>query len=527
MSNRCYDVIVIGGGHNGLVTACYLAKAGKSVCVLERRDILGGCSSTEELWPGFKISPAAYVISLFLPRIMNDLKLEEHGLKILPRNPACFKLMPDGRSFILGHNEKENYKEISRFSKKDADAFIKYNAFLTKIAEAVEQTLDKSFPPLPVRARDIFKWFKMVKPFWPLRKELQDVTEVMTGAATPILERWFETESLKATLATDAIIGAFISPSMAGSAYVLLHHVMGEAGGKRGVWGYVQGGMGELATALENSAKELDVDIIRNAEVQNINITKTKKGNQVTGVTLTNGNKLNAKVIASSVDPNLTFMKLLGEQYLSDEYTEKIKKIDYKSASAKLNLALDRLPSFKNTDNRDLNIALRGTTHISPTMEYIEKAYDYAKYGLPSDKPILEITIPSLVDPTLAPKGKHVMQMFIQYAPYEIQGGWNDTSKDAFIENCFDVLYEYAPDIRDVVLHKQLLTPVDLEQKYGLTGGNIFQGSMNLHNLGPFRIRPETPVKGLYLCGASIHPGGGVMGACGMNAANVILNKGV
>ena len=514
-------VIVIGGGHNGLVTACYLAKAGKEVTVYESRDILGGCSSTEELWPGFKVSPAAYVISLFLPKIMKDLKLKENGLDILPRNPACFKLMPDGKSFILGHDEKDNYREISRFSEKDAKAMPKYDAFLTKVAEAVEQTLDKPFPELPPRLRDGYRWFQMAKPFWPLRHELQDVTEVMTGPATPILDRWFENEALKATLATDAIIGAFIAPSMSGSAYVLLHHVMGEAGGKRGVWGYVKGGMGGLATALSCTAGQLGVDIIRSQPVKSINVNKGK----VTGVTLENDHVIDADIVASSLDPHLTFMGLLGEHHLPDDYITRLGKIDYKSASAKLNLALDRLPNFINADNRDLTQAMRGTTHISPTTEYIERAYDDAKYGMPSSKPILEITVPSLVDKTLAPEGKHVMQMFIQYAPYEIKGGWTPENRDKFIESCFDVLKDYAPDIKETVLHKQLLTPVDLEKTYGLTGGNIFQGSMNLHNLGPFRIRSQTPIKGLYLCGSAIHPGGGVSGGCGHNAAKTILGK--
>ena len=514
-------VIVIGGGHNGLVAACYLAKAGKKVTVLERRDILGGCASTETLWPGFKISPAAYVISLFLPKIIKDLKLKENGLRILPRDPACFKLTPDGKSFVLGHDAKENYKEIARFSEKDAKAIPQYEAFLTRVSEAVEQTLDKPFPVLPPRLRDSYKWFQTAKSFWPTRHELQDVTEIMTGAAAPVLDRWFENESLKATLATDAIIGAFVSPTMAGSAYVLLHHVMGEAGGQRGIWGYVEGGMGALATSLAKTAQQLGVVIARNAPVKSIDVNNGK----VVGVTLEDGDFIEASTIASSVDPHLTFMGMLGEHYLPDEYVTRLGKIDYKSASAKLNLALDRLPNFINSDNRDLTVAMRGTTHISPTTEYIEKAYDDAKYGTPSRKPILEITVPSLVDKSLAPEGKHVMQMFIQYAPYEIKGGWTKENRDKFVESCFGVLEGYAPDIRETVLHKQLLTPVDLEKTYGLTGGNIFQGSMNLHNLGPFRIRSRTPVKGLYLCGASIHPGGGVMGACGLNAVRTILGK--
>lgn len=514
-----FDCIIIGAGHNGLVAAAYLAKAGRKVCVLEKRHVLGGCSSTEELWSGFKVSPAAYVISLFLPRIIRELKLKENGLKILPRDPSSFTPLPDGRSLLLGHDAESNRKQIAKFSQKDADAYPRYESFLTRTAEALEPLMESRLPKFPPGPIDMIKWWQLIKPVKQLGGDLQSAVELMTGAATPILHRWFESEALKATLATDAIIGAFMPPSSPGSAYVLLHHVMGHAGGKRGVWGYVRGGMGGLADVLATVCEQLGVEVRCESAVAGIDV----KGGVASGVTFENGDSIDAPVVISNVDANVTFLKLLGRDHLSGEFTESIEAIDYASASAKINLALDGLPDL-NTGDVDPAIALRGTTHISPTIEYIERAYDDAKYGMPSRRPVLEITMPTTVDDTLAPAGKHIMSMFVQYAPYELaDGNWDDDLRNAFADTCINVLAEYAPNIHDIVLHRQVLTPVDLERVYGLTGGNIFQGAMNLHQLGPMRSACRTPIRGLYLCGAATHPGGGVLGACGLNAAETVL----
>lgn len=537
--NQAFDCVVIGGGHNGLVTAAYLAKAGKRVCVLERREILGGCSNTEELWPGFKVSTAAYVISLFLPEIIKELKLKENGLEILPRNPSSFTPMLDGRSLMLGPDTKANQESIGQFSKKDAEAFPKYEAMLEKVAEKLEPVLASTAPdPLPLssswrkrsigkRLRDLNQMRKLYSATSDLGDDLPEVIELMTGAARPILERWFESEVLKATLATDAIIGAFASISSPGTAYVLLHHVMGEAGGARGVWGYVRGGMGGLANALEKVCLDLGVTIKRATPVKSIDINQGK----VVGVTTESGEHLETSNVASTVDARLTFERMIEPSDLPADFLSAIQRIDYASASAKINMALSEPPNFTCTDTSGIGPEHRGTIHFSETVEMIERGYDDAKYGEPSKEPIVEMTIPSSVDNTIAPEGQHVISMFVQYAPYKLREGlhWDDI-KETFADKCIEVVARYAPNVPDAILHRQVLSPLDLERTFGITGGNIMQGAMNFNQL--FMMRPipgwadhTTPVNGLYLCGAASHPGGGVMGACGRNGAREILRR--
>ncbi len=533
---KAYDVIVIGGGHNGLVTAAYLAKAGKSVCVLERRHVLGGCATTENLWPGYKVSTAAYVISLFLPKIIQDLKLKKYGLNILPRNPSSFTPLADNRYLLLGPDEHANQKEIAKFSQKDAEAYAEYNALLERVAETIEPVLSRPAPdPLPLpndfrsvgfgkKLGDAGKLWALYKAMKDLGTDLPEAIELLTGAARPILDRWFESETLKSTLATDAIIGAFASISAPGTAYVLLHHVMGEAGGARGVWGYVQGGMGGLADALEAACNDLKVDIVREAEVKRILVDN----NQAKGVELADGRHFEARSVASSVDAHLTFEKFLDPEMLPSDFQEAVSRIDYSSASVKVNVALAEAPEFTCLPGKGIGPQHQGTIHVSPTMDYIERAYDDAKYGQPSRSPILEITLPSSVDTTISPEGKHVMSMFVQYGPYQLaENNWDDIKED-FGDRCIELLAELAPNVPDAIEHRQVLSPLDMERIYGITGGNIMQGAMHLHQL--YMMRPvagwadhRTPIDGLYLCGAASHPGGGVMGACGKNAAEQIL----
>ncbi len=531
-----YDAIVIGGGHNGLVTAAYLAKAGKSVCVLERRHVLGGCATTEDLWPGFKVSTAAYVISLFLPEITRDLRLKSYGLHILPRNPSSFTPLPDGRSLTLGPDPELCRREISKFSLQDAAAYPQYNRLLEKVASVLEPILCQAAPdPLPLpqewrhvrlgkRLRDTSRLWHLHQSLKGLGDRLPEAIELLTGAARPILERWFEAEVLRATLATDAIIGAFDSISAPGTAYVLLHHVMGEAGGARGVWGYVQGGMGGLATALERACIDQKVDIFRESPVARI----ATSGQRVTGVVLEDGTPLDAPVVASSVDAHLTFEKMMTADQLPDFFRQAVSRISYASASAKLNLALAEPPNFTALPSTGVAPHHHGTMHVSPTIDYLERAYDDAKYGKPSEQPVLEMTMPSSLDRTIAPEGKHLLSVFVQFAPYHLSSGSWDDIGESFADRCVDLIGQYAPNVPGSILHRQFLSPLDLERVYGLTGGNIMQGAMVPHQLFSFRPVPgwsdhRTPVRGLYLCGAASHPGGGVMGACGKNAATEIL----
>jgi phytoene dehydrogenase-like protein len=520
-----FDAIVIGAGHNGLVTACYLARAGLRVLVLERRYIVGGACVSEETFPGFKVSTAAYVNSLFHTAIVRDLRLADYGYEVLARNPSSFTPFPDGRSLIMGPDADLTRREIAKFSARDADRYPRYEAMLERVAQMVEPTLTMAPPDLrKPRLADLRTLLSLGREFRRMGDGAGEAVEILTGAARPILDRWFESEALKGTLATDAIIGAMASPSMPGTAYVLFHHVMGEAGGARGVWGYMRGGMGGLTQALAAAARDLGVDIRCDAEVARILV----RDGQAVGVALASGDEFSATVVASNADARVTFLGLLDRHVLPDGFVADVERISYVSASVKINVALAELPSFRALPGTEAGPQHRGTIHICPDQDYIERAYDDAKYGRPSSEPVLECTIPSVVDSTVAPPARHLMSMFVQYAPYELRAGSWDDEREAFADRCFDVLNEYAPNFKSAVIARQVLAPPDLERVFNLTGGNIFQGAMTPGQLFVFRPVPgyaryRTPVPGLYLCGAAAHPGGGVMGTPGLNAAREIM----
>jgi phytoene dehydrogenase-like protein len=399
---------------------------------------------------------------------------------------------------------------------------------LERVAELIEPTLLETPPdPFSPGVKDVWQLAKLGWRFRRLGRDAAWAIEVLTGAARPILDRWFESEELKVTLATDAIIGAMASPSMPGTAYVLFHHVMGECNGARGVWGYVRGGMGGISKALAAAARARGAEIRCKAPVAKI----TLGGDAVSGVVLEDGTEIGGRQVASNADANVTFLKLVGAANLPADFVAAVSAIDYTSPSLKINVALGELPDFRALPGKEIAPQHRGTIHIGPTMDYVERAYDDAKYGRPSASPILECTLPSAVDPTVAPPGKHLMSMFVQYAPTKLRDATWDETKEAFADRCLEILAQYAPNISNAVIARQVLSPLDIERRFGLTGGNIFQGAMNLGQL--FFLRPvagyakyRTPIRGLYLCGAAAHPGGGVMGACGYNAAREMLRDG-
>jgi phytoene dehydrogenase-like protein len=522
-----FDAIIIGAGHNGLVAACYLARAGKKVLVLERRYVVGGACVTEEVFPGFKVSTAAYVNSLFRKDIIRELRLAEYGFAVLERNPSSFTPFADGRYLMLGGDRDLNRREIGKFSIRDAENYPKYEAMLERVADVIEPTLEMT-PPNLLRPglKDFWNLLKLGRAFQKMGSGMSEAVEILSGPARTILDRWFESEQVKATLATDAVIGAMAAPSMPGTAYVLFHHVMGETNGKRGVWAYVKGGMGGLTQALASAAKALGVEIRVNTEVQRIIV----QHGHATGVALANGDEFRAPVVASNADAHVTFNRLLDSRLLPPSFAEAVSRINYDSASLKINVALSEVPVFTACPGPQPGPQHRGTIHICPDQDYIERAYDDAKYGRPSAQPILECTIPSVVDPSVAPPGQHLMSMFIQYAPYKLREGNWDQMRESFADRCFDLLNEYAPNFKRSVIARQVLTPLDLERTFNLTGGNIFQGAMTLNQL--FFLRPvvgfasyRTPIRGLFLCGSAAHPGGGVIGAAGKNAAMAMLGK--
>jgi phytoene dehydrogenase-like protein len=526
-SAGAFDAIVIGAGHNGLVAAAYLAKAGLRTAVFEARHVVGGAAVTEELWPGFKISRCSYVNSLFRPEIVRDLDLKSRGFEMLPRNPSSFTPFPDGRYLLLGPDKNLVHREIAKFSTKDAEAYPRYEAFLEEIA-AILEPLMAMVPPNPGKLsfRDLAVYGEFgLKHRAKIKHKWADIMRLLTGSGTDLLNAWFESEQLKVTLATDAIIGANASPSLPGTAYILFHHVMGECDGVRGVWGYMRGGMGALSESLARACTAFGAKIFLSTPVERILV----RGGRAEGVVAEDGREYTAKVVVSAVDPNVTFLKLMDEKVLPADFVKNVRHINYDSASVKINLALSELPDFKAYPGTNAGPQHRGTIHICPDLQFIEDAFADSLRGRPSRAPILECTIPSVLDSTIAPQGKHVMNIFSQYGPYKLKDGLSwETEREAYADRCLDLLEQYAPNIKRSVLHREVLTPVDLEREFFLTGGNIFHGRMSLDQM--FNMRPvpgyadyRTPIRGLYMCASGTHPGGGVMGTPAMNAVRIML----
>jgi phytoene dehydrogenase-like protein len=520
-----YDAIVIGGGHNGLTCAAYLARARRKVLVLERRHVLGGAAVTEEIFPGFKYSVASYVVSLLRPEIIRDLDLPRHGMELLPLD-GTFTPMPNGDYLWRVNDHYKTRREIARHSKLDAEAYDEYGRAMIEMGRFAKPILAMTPPdPTSLDPRGLLELLSIGTRFRAMRHhDRVNQIQLLTMSAVDFLDQWFETDVLKATMSASGIIGTFLGVRSPGTAYVLLHHYMGEIDGSFRSWGLSRGGTGAVSNAIASAARELGAEIRTEAAVAKI----LHRGNRATGVVLENGDELSADVVVSSLDPNVTFLKFIDPRTLPGEFVEGVRRYKFRGSSGKVNLALDALPNF--TCKPGPGPHLRGAVSISPSVDYMEQAYDDAKYGQFSRRPYIDIVIPSLTDASVAPPGKHVMSCFVQYAPYHLKQGTWDEQRDAFGNAVIDTVAEYAPNIRDIILHRQVLTPLDIERTFGLSEGNIFQGELTLEQL--FFLRPvagwaqyATPVERLYLCGSATHPGGGIMGAPGKNAAERILKE--
>ena len=517
-----YNAIVIGGGHNGLTAAAYLARSGKKVLVLERRHVLGGAAVTEEIFPGFKFSVCSYVVSLMKPNVMRELMLPEFGLKLLPLESTFTPLEND---YLLRTSDaNQTYREISRHSIKDAETYMRFGPRMGQIGMAVRPILE-TIAPNAIRPSltDFSNLNRLLKHFKTLSSDqFEYLTKLMTMSSADFLDEWFEFEPLKATMSASGIIGTFMGPRSPGSAYVMLHHYMGDIDGAFRAWGFQKGGTGEVSMAIARSAEFFGAKIITEAPVEKVVV----KNGRAVGVALENGDEYQSNIVISGLDPKLSFLKLVDENDLPSDFLQSIKNFRIRGSSGKVNLALDGLPNFTCLPGDGHH--LRGAISISPNYDHLERAYDDAKYGNFSQKPFMDIILPSVLDPEMAPPGKHVMSCFVQYAPYDLKGGWDNEKRESFGDAVVNTLAQYAPNIKDIILHRQVLSPMDLENTFGLTEGNIFHGELTIQQL--FSLRPAakwanytSPIKNYFQCGSGTHPGGGITGSPGEMAAKKIL----
>jgi phytoene dehydrogenase-like protein len=528
-----YDAVIIGGGHNGLISAAYLARAGMKTLVLEKRHVLGGAAVTEELYPGFRFSVFSYVVSLLRPEIIRELQLPRHGLDILPLDGTFTPLRAGegpaagGGDYLWRVNDHgRTVRELRRWSKTDAEAYEEYGQLMVEMARFIKPILAITPPDLTsLDPRPLMPLAGLARTFQQLPERQQAVfIQLMTMSAADFLDQWFETDPLKATMAASGIIGTYQGVRSPGTAYVLLHHYMGEIDGAFRAWGIPKGGTGGVSNAIASAARSLGVEIRTEAPVARILV----RNGRATGVALESGEEIEATDVLSSVDSSRTFLGLLEPGTLDPEFEEEVRRFKFRGSSGKVNLAVDRLPDFACLPG--VGEHLRGAISFSPSLDEMERAYDDAKYGHFSKKPYIDMIIPTLVDPSMAPPGKHVISCFVQYAPYKLApelGTWDD-QREAFGDAVIDRIAEFAPNIRDIILFRNVQTPLDIERTTGLTEGNIFQGELSLEQLFfnrpvPGYARFRTPIRDLWLCGSATHPGGGIMGANGRIAAMEVL----
>ncbi len=519
-----YDALIAGGGHNGLVTACYLAKAGLKVLVVEKNDWVGGAAVSRSLHPGFTYSNCSYVSSLLRPEIMRDLELPKYGLQILPYEGGAV-LTQDGGYLAMYRDHDANRREFARHSKRDAEAYDRYARDVLRYCRFIRPMLMRTPPdPTSFRPRDIQELIYIGRMFFDRSAtEMHEMVRFLTMSISDYLDEYFENPVIKAYLAVSGIIGTALGPMSPGSAYVLLHHYMGDVDGNIGAWGYARGGMGSITKAMAQALAAHGGEIRAGKGIDRILI---ENGHAV-GVVLDGGDEIRAKRVISNMDVKRTFLKCVEERELPATFVRQVKNFKIRGSSGKVNIALDGVPNFTALPTGSSSI--RGDLHFTDSIERMEKAYDDWKAGHWSRDPFQDAMIPTMIDPTMAPPGKHFMSCFVQYCPPKIEGGeWTDADRDAFGAACIDQINDYAPGFKDLVLHAEIRTPRELEKEVGLTEGNIFQGELTFDQLlfnrpVPGAAQYRSPIKDLWMCGSSTHPGGGVMGAPGRNAAAEIL----
>ncbi len=519
------DIVIIGGGHNGLVTAFYLGKAGYKPLVIERNAQVGGAAVTDEFHPGFRCSTLAHAAGPILPSVLRDMELEKHGLRLITPEVCVTALSPDGRALSLYQEVERSAQEIAAFSKKDATKYPEFAQSLGKIGKVIGEALATTPPDIDhPSGGDLWSMLKTGRAIRKLGK--RDMFRLLRWgpmAVADLASEYFETELLRAVIAARGIFGTFLGPWSAGSALVLLIRAAGDPH-PAGSATLAAGGMGAVTQAMASAAKAAGAEIRTGAEVIEIRV----QNGVATGVLLSTGEEIHAKAVISNADPKRTLLKLTDPTYLSPDFVQRLQHYRGNGTVAKVNLALSGLPTFTALGNGDAS-ALKGRMHIGNEIDYLERAFDESKYGSFSRQPYLEATIPSLTDPTLAPEGKHVMSIYMQYAPYKLKGDWEEQRK-ALGQTVVQTLAQYAPNLPELILTHQIITPLDLEEKYGLTGGQIFHGELALDQF--FTMRPlldwaryQTPIEKLYLCGSGTHPGAGLTGGSGANASREILKE--
>ena len=521
---RDYDAIVVGGGHNGLTATAYLARAGLRVICLERRDVLGGACVTEELWPGARVSRASYVVSMLQPKIVSDLRLADFGYRAIPLDPAYVSLTDQGPIFFFNEVER-TAASIAKQSRKDAEAYPGFEALMGRAARFVKPMMLREAPALGSRAPgDLAALLREAGRMAGFSKrEVHELVRVFTMSVGDLLDDHFELDGLKGSTASSGVVGVWAGPRTPGTAYNLLHHALGECGGIQGAWGQVIGGMGAISRAMARSAEDAGAEILTGAEVASIDV---RNGSAI-GVTLADGTELRAPVVASGAHPKTTVLDLAGAEHFPAEIGEDMRRYRTRGGSVKVNLVLSEPPRYEGVTDEEQQLMMTAGVNICPSIDYLERAWQDATLGRPAEHPYVEAELPSAVDTTLTDDDRWVMTMFTQYGPPNEQD-WKPGDRERYGDTCIEQLSRFAPNLPDAVLEREVLAPPDLERIFGLQGGSIFQGEQGLDQMAFMRPHPElaqyaTPVDGLYLCGAGTHPGGGVTGCSGHNAAHRIL----